>query len=131
MQNSPHMMSMGPAGNHIQACMNLTAAQKQQLAALRQKFIDDTAQLRINLNDKSKDLDILLTTSSPDMKAVKKLIREISDLKASLMEKVVDHQLEVRKIAPELGRGGLFHGGFGRMFDDDGLIGPHGPCWRE
>jgi Spy/CpxP family protein refolding chaperone len=88
--------------SRCQAKDNLTSEQKDQLAALNQKFFDDTAESRIALNTAYKNLAVLMRTSSPDRKAIQSVLKEISELSASLMEKQVDHQLELRKIAPDL-----------------------------
>jgi Spy/CpxP family protein refolding chaperone len=84
---------------------DLTSEQKEQLIALRQKVMDDTAETRIALNTASKNLEILMGTSEPDKKAIQSLLKEISTLSATLLEKQINHQLEVRKIAPGLGQG--------------------------
>ena len=94
-----YRMNIGP-GMRI----NLTDEQKAQLADLQQKFIDETAEPRISLNAAVKNLNILLSTSEPDKKAIKSLIKEIADLKATLMEKRINHELELRKIVPAMGR---------------------------
>lgn len=94
---SPHMM--GPAGG-----AKLSDEQRQQLETLRQKFIDETAELRIQINSASEKLALLMETSKPDKQAVKKTVKEISDLQAKLDEKHIDHVLEAKQIAPEAGK---------------------------
>ncbi len=99
----------------------LTDEQKEQLDALRQKLIDETAETRIALIAAKKNLNIILETSDPGKKEIKALIKEITELKATLMEKQINHQLEARKIAPELAQrkrfrlSGLDNDGFGGM----------------
>lgn len=96
----------GGGGTDTPRCgTDLNDEQRDQLTALRQKFIDETAATRIALNTAQKNLDILLATSQPDKKAIKALIDEIMDLKAAMMEKRINHQLEVKKISPNLGQG--------------------------
>lgn len=85
----------------------LTSEQKEQLIALRRKFVDDTAPPRIALNTAYKNLAVLMGTSDPDRKAIQSLLKEISELNSTLMEKQVNHQLEVRKIAPDLEPGNM------------------------
>ncbi|MEW6078610.1 MAG: periplasmic heavy metal sensor [Thermodesulfobacteriota bacterium] len=87
---------------------DLTSDQKDQLAALNQKFIDDTAETRIALNTAYKNLAVLMRTSDPDRKSIQSVLKEISALSATLMEKQVDYQLEARKIAPDAGTGNMF-----------------------
>jgi zinc resistance-associated protein len=86
---------------------DLTSEQKDQLAALNQKFIDDTAETRIALNTAYKNLAVLMRTSDPNRKNIQSVLKEISALSATLMEKQVDYQLEARKIAPDAGPGNM------------------------
>lgn len=115
--------------------VGLTSEQKDQLATLFQKFIDDTAETRIELNTARANLEIILATSEPDKKAIKTLIQKITDLEAKLMEKEINHQLEVKKVAPGLTHGKMFRccqqdGCQGRMRDANRPSFPPGGCPR-
>jgi len=79
----------------------LTEEQRTQLDESHKKFQDETAELRAALSDKSRELYALLNTEEPDAKKAKALQNEISELRADLALKALDHQLEVRKILPE------------------------------
>jgi Spy/CpxP family protein refolding chaperone len=79
----------------------LTEEQRTQLDELNKKFQDETAELREALSGKSQDLYTLLNTEEPDAKKAKALLNEISEMRAKLALKALDHQLEVRKILPK------------------------------
>jgi len=68
----------------------LTDDQKKQLKELRQKFVDETADLRIGLHSKSEKMRILLETSDPNGEELKSLAKEAADLKGQLMAKRID-----------------------------------------
>jgi len=93
------------------AFANLTEEQRGQLAELRQKFFDDTAQLRTQIVSKRAELKILLNTSNPDLEKVKAVQKEISELGATMAQKKIDFLFEARKISPDLpfGRGSSHH----------------------
>ena len=75
-------MAWGPCGQKgggsnkgcVQSCRgydnpgfaNLTQEQKDQIKDLRQQYFDETADLRIELVAKHKEMQILWKTSSPD-----------------------------------------------------------------
>jgi zinc resistance-associated protein len=125
---------------------DVSESQRAELQKLEKKFFDETAQLREQIWEKSRELNTLLDSPSPDAKKVRTLQSEISDLKAKMAEKRVNYELEARKVAPnarfgrgygrgyEKGRGmGYHHGphhpgpyGHGGMHYGYG----YGPCWR-
>ncbi|THB77998.1 MAG: periplasmic heavy metal sensor [Desulfobacteraceae bacterium] len=93
----------------------LTPEQQEQLTSLRQKFFDDTADLRIELVSKHKEMDILLRTSAPDKEKLNQIVKEMSALQSDMEVKRIDFILEAKKIAPdfEFGFKGK-HGRFGK-----------------
>ena len=91
---------------------NLTEEQRSQLDKLRQKFFDETAQLRTEILSKRAELRILLNTSNPDVEKVKGLQKDISDLEAKMAQERINFLLEARKINPDLPLGT----GFGRGY---------------
>lgn len=91
---------------------NLTQEQQDQLADLRQQFIDDTYPIRSEKIAKAQDMKMLMQTSNPDRAKLIQLSDEIFNLDKKLRDRQIDFQLEVKKIAPELSSGrGL---GFGK-----------------
>lgn len=84
------------------AASNLTQEQTDQLAALRQRHIDDTYADRSARIAKKQQLRLLMQTSNPNRTELIKLSNDIIDLDKKLAERRVDYQLEVKKIVPEL-----------------------------
>jgi len=111
---------------------SLNREQQDRLTDLDRKFYDETRDLRDKLWTKSAELNALLSETSPDTSKVSKLQKEISDLRAKLDEKVVNHEIEASKIAPDTRYGGGY--GYGRMMGGYGRgygmgYGP-GACWN-
>jgi Spy/CpxP family protein refolding chaperone len=87
--------------------MNLTPEQAGQVFDLKQKFMNDTAELRKNLMVKGAELAQLWKAETPDDKAILAKVKELSALRAQMTEKSVAQRLEMRKIAPQaMGPGG-------------------------
>lgn len=118
---------------------NLTEEQVEKLNALHQKFYDETQTLRNDLRTKSTELANILSTKDPDVEKAKAVQREISDIRAKLDEKILEHRIEAAKIVPDsyMGRGyGMMQdrmmrgpgmmGGFGPEMDYDRPMGPRG-----
>jgi zinc resistance-associated protein len=100
------------------AYTDLTDAQKDELATLRQKFIDDTYELRTSMMQKHNEIRLLMETSQPDRKKLSQLNTEVSDLMKQLQENRIDFMLTAKKVAPELtfgqGMGRGYHNGPGK-----------------
>jgi zinc resistance-associated protein len=102
----------------------LTDEQRTQLAELRQKHFDETAQVRTEMRAKQAELHILMNTSNPDLDKAKALQKEISDLKGKMGQERINLYAETKKINPEArfgkgwGRGGK---GFGPCGEGYGL----------
>ena len=109
------------AGNYGQYNNGYTtpnSKQGQQLGGLNQKFFNETELLRDKLWSKSNELNTLLSETNPDAAKVAGLQKDISDLRAKLDEKAINHETEARKIAPDnwFGNGygsGSMMGGYG------------------
>lgn len=82
--------------------MNLTPEQAGQVFELRQKFMNDTAELRKQMLVKAVELAQLWKAEKPDDKAILAKSRELSALRAQFQEKAVALRLEMRKIVPQL-----------------------------
>lgn len=111
----------------------LTDEQKKEMKELHDKFVDETANLRIDIHAKSEKIRILMETSDPDAGELKSLVKETADLKGQLMAKRVDFYLAAKKIAPDVRMGKWFHaggkGGMGSGFHGKG--GPGEFCGRN
>jgi zinc resistance-associated protein len=100
------------------AYIDLTDAQKDELATLRQKFIDDTYELRASMMQKHNEIRLLMETSQPDRAQLSQLNTEVSDLMKQIQENRIDFMLAAKKVAPELtfgqGMGRKYHNGYGK-----------------
>jgi len=139
------MMGYGGGGpgscwSYGSGASELTKEQQAQLEKLHQKFYDETAQLRTQLLTKSGELNILLSTSNPDVEKARALQKEISDLRAKMAQERLNLQLEARKISPDTRIGMGYGRGYGRHMRGYGYgkggyghhMGGYGPgsCWR-
>jgi Spy/CpxP family protein refolding chaperone len=100
----------------------LTDEQRSQLDKLYQRFYDETAQLRDEIWAKSEELNIVLSSPSPDAEKAKALQKEISDLRAKIAQERINLRLEERKIAPK----GYYGRRYGRGYRGHHMRG-HGP----
>jgi zinc resistance-associated protein len=97
------MMGGGPA---------LTPEQAAQAFDLRQKFLQDTVDVRRQMAVKRAELRTLWQAEKPEDKQILAKQKELAALKAQLQEKAVAMKLEMRKFMPA-GPGGRM--GFGPM----------------
>jgi zinc resistance-associated protein len=97
---------------------DLSKSQQDELAALRQKFIDDTYEMRVSMMQKHNEIRLLMETSAPNRSELSRLTEELSDLTRQLQENRIDFMLAAKKVAPELrfgqnmGKG--YHKGYGK-----------------
>jgi zinc resistance-associated protein len=91
---------------------DLTDAQKDELTALRQKFIDDTHALRNTMMLKHNEIRMLMETSDPDRATLHRLNAEVSELMKQVQETRIDLMLAAKKVAPELRFGQAMGHGF-------------------
>ncbi|OGR38293.1 MAG: hypothetical protein A3J80_02070 [Desulfobacula sp. RIFOXYB2_FULL_45_6] len=125
---------MGMGGRHSSGCgfggeeawSDLSKEQKDELTALRQKFIDETYALRSSKNQKHQEMRMLMETSAPDRAKLSKLSGEILDIEKQLNEKQIDFMLSAKKISPEIALGA----GFGRGQGKSGNRGGNRDCPR-
>jgi len=96
-------MRGGPMGRGWH--MNLTPEQAAQVFDLKQKFMNDTVELRKNLMVKGAELAQLWKAETPDDKAILAKVKELSALRAQFMEKSVAKRLAMRKIVPQAAMG--------------------------
>jgi len=98
----------------------LSREQIEKLEKQDEAFYKDTEKLRDGLYQKELALRDELAKEKPDTGKAKTLQKELSDLRAKFDQKQIDHQIQMRQIAPEAGRG--WRGGYG--------MGGGGPCRR-
>ena len=96
---------------------DLTAEQREQLAAERQAFMAATQVERQDLYAKQMALKAEVAKSDPDPQAAAALQQEISQLAGELDQKRLAHILAMRKIDPDAGQ---------CFFMDGRKGGPHG-----
>jgi Spy/CpxP family protein refolding chaperone len=81
--------------------MNLTPEQAGQVFDLRQKFMNDTAEVRKHMLVKRAELAQLWKAEKADEEAILAKVKELSALKAQFMEKAVAQRLALSKIVPQ------------------------------
>ena len=110
-----------------EAWNDLSKEQRDELTALRQKFIDETYELRTAEVQKRQEMRLLMETSTPDRAKLSKLSGEILDIEKKLNEKQIDFMLSAKKISPEIG----MSAGFGRGQGNPGKRGGNWDCPRN
>ncbi|OGP89348.1 MAG: hypothetical protein A2157_01680 [Deltaproteobacteria bacterium RBG_16_47_11] len=120
---------------------SLTPEQQTKFQELRQKFNDETAQLRGTMLTKRLELQSLWTNPKADPKAILDKEKEFRGLQDQMRDKAVQSKLEVRKIltpdqlsqfGPGWGMGRGFGGGHmkgGRHGMGRGGMGPGYGCY--
>ncbi len=101
----------GMGGGMMGAMMNLTPEQAGKLFDLKEKFRNDTAQVRKQMMIQRIELANLWKAEKPDEKAIVAKQKELNALRSQMLEKSVAFRLAARKIAPQFGQG--FHHGRG------------------
>ena len=120
-------------GGGQSAFNDLSQDQKDELTALRQKFIDETYEVRSAKFAKQQEMRMLMETSEPDRAKLDTLSQEITDLQKQVRDKRIDFRLAAKKISPELGMGK----GFGQGRGNGSRRGGQGDCqgqgngWRQ
>ena len=105
---------------------DLSKEQRDELSALRQKFIDETYTLRSEKFQKQQEMKMLMETSKPDRAKLDTFSRDLADLQKQLRDKQIDFQLEAKKIAPDLNIGPGFGQGSGGWSGKGGHRGEQG-----
>ncbi|MEJ2038202.1 MAG: periplasmic heavy metal sensor [Desulfosarcinaceae bacterium] len=98
---------------------NLSQEDLAKLDAARNKFFDETQDLREQIDQKRFDLSRELSKQQPDAAKAAKLQKELSQLESQFDQIALQHRLEMRKLLPENARGR----GYGRGY------GHRGSCW--
>jgi zinc resistance-associated protein len=119
---------MGGMGCGMMGAMNLSPEQAGKLFDLKQKFMNDTADVRKQMMVKHAELAALWKAEKPDEKAIVAKQKELNAVKGQMQEKSVAFRLEARKIAPQLAQG-FGHGmGMGRGMGGQGMGMGSGAC---
>lgn len=106
-------MGMGPGGMGRGCMMNLTPEQAGMMFDLRQKFLDDTANLRKQMSIKRTELTALWKAETPDQNQIVAKEKELNALRDQMGAKAVAFKLAARKIAPQAGMGPGMGSGMG------------------
>jgi len=94
----------GYGGPGCGAFDNLSEDELKKLDAERTEFFEATKDLRRKIYQKQLELASELAKESPDAAAAADLQTEISDFKAQMAQKRLEHILRVQKVNPDLGR---------------------------
>jgi zinc resistance-associated protein len=95
---------------------NLSEEDAARLDKSREKFYNDTRDLREQIDEKEMALSREMDKANPDQNKIFALQKEISSLRSDFDQKAIAHQMEVRRLLPDNYRGsGYGHG--------------HGYCW--
>lgn len=78
----------------------LTPAQSTQIFSLKQKFLNETADLRRQMVQKRTELAALWQAPTPDQAKIAAKQRELNAPRDQLQQKGLAFQMQVRKIAP-------------------------------
>ena len=106
---------------------SLTPEQQTKYQELRQKFNDETAQLRGTMLTKRLELQSLWTNPKADSKTILDKEKELRDLQTQIKDKAVQMRLEARKfLTPEQIQNWKPGRGMGRGFGGGHMMG-HGP----
>jgi zinc resistance-associated protein len=89
-----------------------------KLEAAREKFFEQTRDLRREVDEKRYAIENELAKETPDRDKIKALQNDISKLRSEWDDKALEHRLEVREMMPESSRGRAYAGGYRR-----------GNCW--
>ena len=88
----------GKSGKAGASMPELTAEQENQITDLKMKLIKETEPIKTELKIKQMELQTLWKEDNPDAKKILAKTKEISALKTSLQEKMINHKLAILKI---------------------------------
>jgi Spy/CpxP family protein refolding chaperone len=91
----------------------MSKEQYEKFEGQREEFFEQTRDMRASLYEKERALQEELAKENPDAAKASGLQKEISEIQAQLDQKRVDHMIEMRKLNPNMDRGGYgyMHGG--------------------
>ncbi len=117
-----HMMGDEPGWGRHRGWSGLNEEETAQVEAARDKFYNETKELRGKIDEKSVQLRNEMVKDEPDSGKAAKLQKELSGLKAEFDQKAVAHRLEMRKLLPDKFQGRGYGQGGGRGYG--------GRCWE-
>lgn len=91
---------------------DLSKEDYNKLEAAREKFFDQTQDLRRELDEKRYAIENELAKETPDRDKINALQDDISKLRSEWDHKALEHRLEVREMMPESARGRGYAGGY-------------------
>ncbi len=103
-----HMMGLGYA--------DLSKEDYNKLETSREKFFDQTRDLRSELNEKHNAIHREMTKENPDRSKITSLQKDISRLRSEFDAKALDYELEVREMMPASARQSSYAGGYRRSY---------------
>jgi zinc resistance-associated protein len=118
---------------------DLSDEEIQKMDEQREVFFNATKDLRREIYQKHLALESEFAKKNPDAKSAANIQKEISDLRARIDQKRIEHLIELRKINPDFGPGMMGHGmmgyGYGRGHMGKGHMMGYGapsghPCWQ-
>ena len=130
-----HMMGPGYGGGHMMMdddygygrhmrgygdSYGLSDEEAEKLDSARERFFDETRELRGKIDEKQIAMRNEMIKENPDQNKVITLQKELSGLQAEFDQKAINHRLEMRKLMPE----NYEHRGYARR-DSRGP----GYCW--
>ena len=116
----------GYGGPGCAAMDNLSEDETKKLDAERTAFFESTKGLRRKIYQKRLELASELAKENPDAALAATLQKDVSDFKAQMAQKHLEHILRVQKINPDLGRGFWGGGPMGPGMMHRGMMGPGG-----
>jgi zinc resistance-associated protein len=102
---------MGP-GYYGPGYANLSPEQANKLDAARDKFYDQTRDLREKMDEKNYAIQEELNKETPNRDKIQSLQGELSQLRSQYDQYAIDYDLAVREIAPNAARGPAYAGGY-------------------
>jgi len=120
----------GSGGPGCNAFDDLSADEIKKLDEERTTFFEATKVVRQKIYQKWLELASEIAKENPDAAIAAALQKEVSDFKAQLDQKHLEHILRVRKINPDLGRGFWGGGPMGPGMMHGGMMGWGGKAYR-
>ena len=108
---------------------DLSDEQRAKFDGERQAFWDETADLRRGIRQKNLELQSELNKKEIDGVRAHAIQKELSELRAQLDEKRLDHRMRIIQIDPDVGGGMGRFGGRGQGRFDGPETGRRGGCW--